>query len=817
MRTPFPSSRWRARLPGAVALALAATLSGCVRPPDLEDAMARGRRLAESSYVYAADGTLITALHGVEDRDVVPIEEVPVHVQQAVVAVEDRRFFDHPGVDLRSALRALVRNAREGRVVEGGSTITQQYVKNALIAPERSLRRKVEEATLAVQLERRYSKREILGLYLNTVYFGQGAYGIEAAARTFFGVHARDLTVPQGALLAGLIRSPSRYDPYADPEAALARRNLVIRRMQEQGYLDGPAAEAAARAPLGVVPPRGQERYPAAYFVEYVKELIERDERFRALGATPAERVNALFKGGLRIHTTLDLRLQRIAERASRRVLSEPRDPWNAFVALDPRTGAILAMVGGRDFFDPHDPYAKFNLAVQSRRQPGSAFKTFTLVAALEQGIPLERVYRGGSVIRVPLPGGQTWVVHNYESLSFGPRLTLREATVKSVNVVYAQVVQEVGAAKVVEVARRMGITSPLRPLPSIAIGAQEVSPLELASAYAPLANGGEAAPPVAITRITDARGRVLYEWKPERRRVLEPAVVALAVDALQGVIAEGTGRREQLGRPAAGKTGTADAYHDAWFVGFTPQVVAASWVGFPRAQIPMVPPRTRITVVGGSWPGQIWKLFMQEALEGQPPLDFPIDASSLVRVRVDVSRNCLPNRYTPPGLVREQTYIRGTEPTEVCREPTSGAIAAPNVIGKPRADAMTALEAAGFLVSVVPLACPAYPEGYVCDQSPPPGAPAQVGDRATIFVSDDQAVATVPVVLGSTAAAAREALATRGFEVEVVVQANPDGPVQLTGCRDPSVTTGGRVWLQSVCGGEERPRGSLVRVYVNP
>jgi penicillin-binding protein 1A len=792
-------------------------LAACVKLPNLEDTLAGAQRLAESSYIYAADGSIVTSLHAEQNRDLVPIEQVPEHVRNAVIAIEDARFFTHPGVDLRAIARAFLRNTAEGRVVEGGSTITQQYIKNALIARGRTLRGKIDEAALAWQLEHKYPKLQILALYLNTVYFGEGAYGIDVAAQTFFGVHAKDLSIAQGALLAGLIRSPARYNPYADPNAALARRNLVIAKMLELHHLTRAQALGAAGAKIGVRPVQHSVKYPAAYFVEYVKDLIQRDPRFDVLGRTVAERVNALFKGGLRIHTTIDPRLQRYAEQASLGVLPYKKDPYNGFVALDPKTGAILAMVGGRDFFDPKDPYSKFNLAVQSRRQPGSSFKPFTLVAALEEGISLERVYRGGSVARVPMPDGSTWTVHNYESLSFGSRLTLREATTKSVNVVYAQVVQDIGPAKVAEVARRMGITSPLKEVPSIAIGTQEVSPLEMASAYAPLANGGYAAPPVAITKITDSTGTVLFEWKYGRKRVLQPQIVALTVDALKDVINKGTGRRERLGRPAAGKTGTSDFYHDAWFAGITPQIVAVSWVGFPRAQIPMQPPRTRIKVVGGSWPGQIWKAFMTQALAGVPPLEFPVEAADLVTVRIDVTRNCLPNPYTPPALIREQAFIRGTEPTTVCTEPSTGVIAAPNVVGKVKAQAQDALEETGYVVRVAPRSCPSYPNGYVCDQSPAPGTTGHVGDRATIYVSDDTAVGTIPMVLGKTVTGAKTALKNAGFNYEVVYQANPDGDAGISGCRDPDEHASQQVWLQTVCAGEQRPKGSIIRIYVTP
>jgi penicillin-binding protein 1A len=808
----------RASRLGALLAGLAVLSAACVKLPDIEVALARARAQPETSKLFAADGTLITELHAEENREPVALAQVPMAVRQAVIAIEDARFYDHPGVDARAIVRAFFRNSEAGHIVEGGSTITQQYLKNLLVETERTFKRKVQEAALAYQLEKKYSKDEILERYLNTVYFGQGAYGIQAAAETFFSEDAKDLTLPQGALLAGLIKSPSRFDPIADPKASLDRRNLVLKHMREQAYITEVEEAKVRKAPLGIRLSTGGQRYEAAYFVEWVKQLIQRDPRFDALGPTVADRVNALFKGGLRIYTTVDLRLQKAAEAASRTVLDRPSDPYNAFVGLDPRSGAVVAMVGGRDFFSTTDRFAKFNLAVQSRRQPGSSFKPFTLAAALESGIPLERTFRGGSVIRIPLPDGQTWTVHNYDSISFGSRLSLREATVKSVNVVYAQVVRDIGPEKIVDVAQRMGIVSPLKPLYAIAIGAQEVSPLEMAGAYAGFANGGFRVDPQGITKITDSSGKVLWEWKPARRKAIAPGVAGLVTDALQDVVKFGTGRREQLDRQVAGKTGTADNYHDAWFAGYVPQLVGVSWVGFPASLRPMYPPYTRIRVVGGSWPGKIWKLFMQEALKGVPAEDFPDVESQLVKVRIDVSRNCLPNQFTPPYFIREITFIKGSEPTAICTEPTSGVISAtPNVVGKLQSDAYRLLGVAGYRVRVEKIYCPSYPPGYVCDQTPDAGTPGTVGDSATIIVSADDVTAVVPQVLGLSRTAARNALEGAGFVVEIVAQDNPNGPIDISGCRDKKERRSDHVWLQSACAGEAMKKGSVVRIYVSP
>ncbi|MHB8511394.1 MAG: transglycosylase domain-containing protein [Actinomycetota bacterium] len=604
-------------------------MTACVHVPSLDSTLQKASLIAQTSKIFASDGTLITTLHAEENRENIPLSQVPMVVRDAVVAIEDSRFYQHPGVDLRAIVRAFFRNTNSGKVVEGGSTITQQYVKNVLIARQRTLKRKIDEAVLAYELEKRYTKNQILERYLNTVYFGAGAYGIQAASHTYFSVDPKALNLPQAALLAGLIRSPSYYDPLSDPDASKARRNTVLQRMMDLGYITEAQRSSASATPLLLKPEPRQARYDAAYFVEWIKDVIARDPRFGKLGSTIADRVNALFKGGLRIYTTVDLNAQHAAEAASKQVLTDAADPYNALVSIEPDTGAVRAMVGGRDFFSTTDPYAKFNLAVQSRRQPGSSFKPFTLAAAIEHGISLDHVYRGGSQITIDLPDGTTWSPRNYESLSFGRYLTLREATIKSVNVVYAQVVRDIGPEAVIEMAHRLGITSDLADVYAIALGADEVSPLEMATAYCAFANGGYRVQANGITKITDSSGNVIWKWTPTKTQVLDPSVVTKVVDTLRDVVQYGTGTREQLtGRDVAGKTGTSEEYHDAWFAGFVPQMVTISWVGFPKAQIPMLPPYTRIRVVGGSWPGQIWKLTMLSELQGTPSIQFTTAAT---------------------------------------------------------------------------------------------------------------------------------------------------------------------------------------------
>ncbi|HEX9774873.1 MAG TPA: PBP1A family penicillin-binding protein [Actinomycetota bacterium] len=797
-----------------VVLCALPALAGCEGLPNLDEALADASRVAETTKVFAADGSLITELHAEENREVIPLSDVPEHVVDAVIAIEDARFYEHNGIDIRGILRALSVNAAEGRVVEGGSTITQQLVKKTLTGDERTFERKVKEAFLAYQLEDRFSKDEILERYLNTVYFGRGAYGIQAAAEVFFGKNAKALTLAEGALLAGMIRSPNRYDP-AERKVGKARRATVLNRMLEEGWVTEEQARRAKATPIKLARRHEVNAHAYGYFVDYVKQQIFDDaERFGVLGETRADRIDAVFKGGLRIYTTLDPKLQDRAEQSAETLLPYGSDPYTSFVGVSPADGHIVTMVGGRGFFRQKDPYAKLNLAVR-RRQPGSSFKPFTLVAALEKGIPLSRVYQGGSRITLRLSNGQYWSPANYGLTSFGSSLSLLRATAYSVNVVYAQVVLEVGPQKVVNVAHRMGIESNLDAVPAIALGTEEVTPLEQAQAYATLANQGERVDLTAVTKITDSAGTVLWEHEPKRKRVLAEPVAALATEALQEVMKTGTGRNLVFGRPVAGKTGTSEEYADAWFAGFTPDYVGVAWVGFPQGQIAMRPPRTRILVYGSSWPGQMWQRWMDYAHRGMPIADFPVAEDLMVEVKVDVSRGCLPNAFTPPYLIQTRSFLKGAEPKDVCTEPTSGEIpSTPDVIGEPSSEARTTLLHAGFAVATVSIYCPAFPPGTVCDQNPLPGTAARVGESATIYVSNDDAVALVPMVLGRTLSRARQKLIDAGYKVKVVVGTNSDnGP----GCRDVYETESGRVWRQSPCAGSKYGYGSTVTIFVNP
>jgi penicillin-binding protein 1A len=732
--------RWPSPRFGAL-VALALLSSACSRLlPDLQKEYSKTPRLAQSTRIYDARGRLITTLHAEEDRVVIPIKRIPKDVQKAVVAIEDQRFWSHRGIDLKALLRAAYANVTSGAIVEGGSTITQQYVKNRYLEPERTLGRKIKEAALAWQLEEDASKRQILAKYLNTVYFGQGAYGIQRAARKFFSVPASDLTLPQSALLAGLIAGPERWDPIESPDAAVERRDLVLTQMLDLGMISPERYQAAVGSDLGLRLRLEPKRYEAPYFISYVKRAFLTDERF---GETYTQRYNLLFRGGLRIYTTVDLDMQDAAEQAVKGILSQPGDPYGALTAVDPRTGFIRAMVGGRNYFAPRkkDKYAQVNLATggSTGRQAGSSFKPFALVAALESGIPPTRTYPAPSsiVLNEPPCGSEDypWNVENYEGSSYGGSLTVEQATVSSVNVVYAQIIRDVGPEAVVETAHRMGIRSRLRPFCSSVLGTNEVNTLEMASAFGTLATGGELARPVAIERIEDSHGRVIYEAPQRRQQVLDKGVAYVATQILEDVILSGTGTAANLGRPAAGKTGTAQQWRDAWFVGFIPQLVAGVWVGWPQGQISMT--GTRIgNVTGGSFPAQIWHAFMSQVTPDIPVRDFKEPEGGFVTLPIDITQGCVAAEGTPAENIEYQQFVEGTEPG-VCEAPSEPlAETVPSVVGMAASEAYAILTEAGFAVSQTARETRQYSEGTVIRQVPSGGTQAESGATVTLTVA---------------------------------------------------------------------------------
>jgi penicillin-binding protein 1A len=609
--------------------------------------------------VYTADGREIATFHAFETF--IPVEpgDLPTVLKQAVIAIEDQRFYEHRGVDVRAILRALWADLNHGAYVQGASTITQQYVKQVYMPDaERNLKSKVREAVLAGRLERELSKDEILHRYLSTVYFGSGAYGVGAAADTYFRKPVGDLDASEAALLAGLIQAPTALDPRSNPTGADARRQAVLERMRDQGHITPEEFGAAVAQRVTLVAERGIPEGPATlvhpprrdpgeyqYFVDYVRRYL-----VARYGETKT------FQGGLRVETSLDPRLQQLAEAAVAASLEGTSAPLEmSMVAIEPQTGLVRALVGGRDF-----RRSQVNLALGNcdavggdpveagpgdtplcisgggtGRQPGSAFKVFTLAKALEAGISPSRVYRGPSSYTYPRCRGTGCTVHNAEGGGYGS-LTLRAATAYSVNTVFAQLVQDVGVKETAELAHRVGLTT-INPEgrlasgepygPSLTLGAAEVSPLDMAAGYAVFANRGLQVPASPVVRVTGPDGEVLEDNTRRRgKRVLAEPIADTVNDILQDTVRYGTGRAADLGLPGAvaGKTGTSEDYSDAWFVGYTRTLSAAVWMGYADSQRPLVNVKGNARVYGGTIPAQTWAAFMKPALEGTEVPPFP-------------------------------------------------------------------------------------------------------------------------------------------------------------------------------------------------
>ena len=576
--------------------------------------------IGANTFVYAANGTLLGSIPAEKNREPVTAAGMSLWVRKATIAIEDRRFFQHNGVDLEGIARAAVSNLRAGEIVEGGSTITQQLVRNLYISREKTVQRKVKEACLATKLDGAWTKQRILTAYLNQSFYGNRAYGIEAASQTYFSKPATELTLSESALIAGLPQAPSSYDPFTAPARALARREEVLRAMLDTGVITPRVYGKALSAKVILHRGRLYDAIREPYFFGYV-----RDKLIETYGAQQVR------SGGLKVYTTIIPRYQRLAESAIRETLDEPDDPAAALISISPRTGAIRAMAA----VVPNRPKNQFNLLSQARRQPGSTFKTFVLAAAVEQGInPDSTFYVSAPFVYKIHPAGSCedetwWCVKTYANDYYGWS-SIRSATLRSDNSVYAQLTLDVGPEKVADVARRMGVRSQLDVrgayVPSIGLGSIAVSPLDLASSYATLAAGGVHAEPMAIRRVVLPNGTVDTEagWgKPIRRRAISEGTAAVVTRILEQNVQSGTGTRAAFGRPAAGKTGTAELNVDAWFAGYTPELATTVWMGFTRAEIPLDSVHG-IAVTGGSFPAEMWRLFMEPALEGTEAQAFP-------------------------------------------------------------------------------------------------------------------------------------------------------------------------------------------------
>jgi penicillin-binding protein 1A len=573
--------------------------------------------IGQNSFVYARDGSLLGSIPADRNREPVTTAQMSKWLPRATVAIEDRRFWQHGGVDYVGIARAAWKDVTAGKAVEGGSTITQQLVRSLYTGRQKTFERKLKEACLAIKLSQKESKAKILNDYLNTVYYGNHAYGVEAAAQTYFSEHARDLTLLQSALLAGLPQAPSDYDPFHDPQAALDRRDEVLRALLANSDIT-PAQyqRAVASSVLGLKPGRIYTKIREPYFFSYVSDELE-----QAYGA------NTVREGGLKVYTTIDPRLQGLADKAIRDVLPYKTDPAAAIVSVEPGTGAIRAMTavvrkGGN----------QFNLAAQSARQAGSTFKTFVLASAIEQGVdPDSTYYTSAPFTCTAAPWcdpAKPWEVHTYEN-SYSGSESLTRATLQSDNTVYAQLTLDVGPRYVWQMAHRLGVRlSPDKPVASIGLGSLAVSPLDMAAAYATFPALGIYAKPMAITKVVLPGDKVDNEsgWGvPRTKRALSDGVAWKVTDVLQQNAQYGTGYGSSDGvHPNAGKTGTTDNHADAWFDGFTRQLCTVVWMGYPEGEIPMTDVHG-LSVAGATFPVPIWHEYMAAALANSKPLGFEL------------------------------------------------------------------------------------------------------------------------------------------------------------------------------------------------
>jgi penicillin-binding protein 1A len=684
-----------------------------------------------NTYVYANDGhTILAVLRGSQARVILPASQISPLIGDAIVSIEDKRFYEHHGVDLHAILRAAW-NDLIGRPVQGGSTITQQFVKNAINGSAPTIGRKLKEAALAWQVEKSWTKTQILTAYLNTVYFGNGAYGVQQACKVYFGHAAKNVTPAEAALLAGIPEDPSLWDPVAHPTLARDRRNLVLRQMWLQGYLSLQQYRRYRAAPMpkpqDVSLPSTQSA-AAPYFANYVTDQLV--QRYGTRG---------VYGGNLRVTTTIDLQLQKFARQAIAKELPESVGPTAALVALDPHTGAVLAMVGGRNYHK-----SQFNLATQGERQPGSAFKPFVLASALKEGIA-----PATTLVSKPISifiGNKLWNVNNYESEYQGP-INLWQAIATSDNSVFAQLTNIVGPSTVAQIAKSMGITTPLQPYFAIGLGADPATPLEMARAYATLADGGYRLDDSLNGNEPRAIGCIVFPSSHGKcdpnyatpKQVLDPNLAATEVQMLRGVIQTGTGTAAQLsgGWDEAGKTGTTENYGDAWFVAFTPDLVTAVWVGYPDVLRPMLTEFHGHAVSGGTYPALIWKAFMQKALpylhltpKSFPQADIPYSAPATVLFRDNKlerdNGNCRSTNVV-------QLFAGATVPVASCKP---NEVDVPNVRGTTLAKAKARLLEQPLLSKVVwTTAKPGVKLGVVLRQSPSSGT-LSAYDRVTLFIA---------------------------------------------------------------------------------
>lgn len=687
---------------------------------------------ALTSKIYAADGTLIATFHGEENRESVALEQIPKNLRNAVLAIEDERFYKHIGFDPEGMIRALLINLKSGTIEEGASTITQQVITMLYMPGAKTVvtyDRKIKEIALAYQLEKYYTKDEILEIYLNTTYFGEGAYGVQAASRIYFNKDVEYLNLAECATLAGIIQAPNYLSPYFNENASFERRNLVLANMLRLNFIDEEEYTNAIKQPIITQRPFQETATGfAPYFVEYVKQILL--EKYG---------VAKVFKGGFNIYTTLEPNMQTAAESAIKQVLYDPEDPSAALVAMDPRTGYIKAMVGGKDFGD-----MKFNLATQAKRQPGSTFKVFALIAALEQGVSPYMTFNPNGTIIYDIAGSQPWEVSNVGGASFDTNeVSIIDATARSINVAYAQIIMRVGGYAVSKIANDMGIETPLEGYPAIGLGGLTtgVSPLEVCTAFSTIADYGKRHEPVAIVKITDKDGKILEEYKEESKQVISAINAYRAIEIMEQVILRGSGTRARLeDRPAAGKTGTTQESENIWFTGFTTNLAACVWIGFPEIN-------KKITdihgerVQGGIQPATIWNLFMKEAVKNLPAEDFVRPKDDLISVQVttnpETGELMVPNRFTPPDQIVLKQFHYGSEPrTQIPITPEQMPIL-PNITLMPVLDANNILIQAGYThIQYINEPYGEVPPQYTHRQDPAGDQPVETIRKIKVYVN---------------------------------------------------------------------------------
>ncbi|MFH1379586.1 MAG: PBP1A family penicillin-binding protein [bacterium] len=646
--------------------------------------------------VYDRNNQLISELFA-EKRTLIPLSQLPVDLQNAIISIEDTQFFEHWGINIKAIVRAFIKNTLAGHVVEGGSTITQQLAKVLFLTRERTVSRKIKELILSLQLEYFFTKEEILQLYLNQIYLGHGAYGVQAASKWYFNKHVQELTLGECAYLAGLPRAPNRYSMFKYPERAAQRRSVVLRRMRELGFISPREENEALMIRLNSDRPDVPEKV-ASYFVEYVRLQLE-----------PAYGSDMIYRGGLSIYTTLDFEMQKIAKDEYDSYLAEldlsfveqalqDREKLNlseeelaelpeistatlrlqgALLALDVRTRGILSMIGGRDFQE-----SQFNRAVQAQRQPGSTFKPFIWMAALQEGytastivddmpIPFYMNSRAGTMVnkspqayRIAFSSsswekGSVWVPQNYDYKYLGP-VTLRKGLEQSRNLVSIRLMHTINLKRPIDIAYALGIRSPLEPVLSLALGTSVVNLLELVSSFSTLSNGGIYVTPYSIRKVVDNEGRVLEENIPFEQEVFPAVDAYLMVNLMQGVVKRGTARRARiLQRLIAGKTGTSQEWRDLWFIGYTPEVAAGVWLGYDDFK-----PINEGHQVSSSMAVQLFVNYMKRALKNRPETDFRVP-EGVVFIKIDAQTGLLALRDCPDVIL--EAYRRGEEPTEFC------------------------------------------------------------------------------------------------------------------------------------------------------